>query len=130
VWKAVGVGAGIFLVSQNNHIRNLLIVCQWLLAFWFFAISLVGLIDGYKHAKFTLNWWALIFPNAGLTIALIQIGNVLDSDGIKGVCSAMTVILCIIWLWVAILHVRAVWNGQILWPHKDEDMEDVEGHQE
>lgn len=115
IWKAIGVGIGIFL---------------WLLGFWFFAISTVGVIQGYKQARFTLNWWALIFPNAGLVIALIHIGNVLNSSGIKAVCSAATIVLCVVWLWVAGLNVRAVWQRQILWPHKDEDMEDVEGHEE
>ncbi|KAI1623864.1 voltage-dependent anion channel [Exophiala viscosa] len=114
ICKAVGVGAGIFL---------------WLVGFWFFALGTVGLIHGWKHAHFTLNWWAIIFPNAGLTIALIQIGNVLGSVGIKAVSSAMTVLLCGAWLWVASLNIRAVWRGQILWPHNDEDMEDVEGHE-
>lgn len=115
IWKAIGVGAGIFI---------------WLLGFWFFAISTVGVIQGYKKAHFTLNFWALIFPNAGLAISLIHIGNVLESDGIKGVCSAMTIVLCAVWIWVACLNVRAVWRGQVLWPHKDEDMEDVEGHEQ
>ncbi|ETI27263.1 hypothetical protein G647_09946 [Cladophialophora carrionii CBS 160.54] len=115
IWKAVGVAGGIFL---------------WLVGFWFFAISLVGFVHGYKHAHFTLNWWALIFPNAGLTIALIHICNVLSSNAIKAVCSAMTIILCAVWLWVAALNIKAVWGGQILWPHKDEDMEDIEGHEQ
>lgn len=115
IWKAVGVAAGIFL---------------WLLGFWFFAISTVGLIQGYKQAEFTLNFWAIVFPNVGLTIALIHIGNVLGSNGIKGVCSAMTILLCIAWLWVAVLNIRAVLRGKILWPHRDEDMEDIEGQQE
>jgi len=78
---------------------------------------------------FTLNYWGVIFPNAGLTIALIQIANVLDSDGIRGVCSAMTILLVAAWLAVAFLHVKAVWDRSILWPGMDEDMEDVEGHQ-
>lgn len=71
----------------------------------------------------------MIFPNAGLTIALIQIGNVLGSDSIKAVGSAATILLCGAWLWVAALNVKAVWRGQILWPHKDEEMEDVETHE-
>lgn len=111
----MGVATGIFL---------------WLFGFWFFAISTVGVIQGYKEATFTLNWWAIIFPNAGLTIALVQIANVLDSPGIKAVCSAMTILLCLAWLWVASLNVRAVWQGQILWPNKDEDMEEIGDHDE
>lgn len=79
---------------------------------------------------FTLNWWAFIFPNVGLTIALIQIANALDSNGIKGVCSAMTIILVVMWIFVAFMNVRALWRGEVLWPGMDEDMEDVEGHSE
>ena len=115
IWKAVGVVAGIFL---------------WFFAFWFFSLSLVGFVHGYKQAAFTLNWWALIFPNAGLTIALIQIGNVLSSNGIKAVTSAMTILLCVVWLWVAALNIKAVWRGQVLWPHKDEDMDDIPEHEQ
>lgn len=76
---------------------------------------------------FTLNWWAFIFPNVGLTIALIQIANVLNSDGIKGVCSAMTIILVGMWIFVALMHIRAVLRREVLWPGMDEDMEDIEG---
>lgn len=75
---------------------------------------------------FTLNWWAFIFPKVGLTIALIQIANVLKSDAIKAVCSAMTVILVLLWIFVAIMHVRAVFRGDILWPGMDEDAENLE----
>lgn len=113
VWKAIGVPCGIFL---------------WLLGFWFFALSTVSVVAGIRRNHFTLNWWAFIFPNAGLTVAAIQIGEVLDSPGIKGVTSAMTILLVIMWLVVAVANVRAVWQRQILWPGRDEDMEDVSGH--
>ena len=113
VWKAIGVPAGIFI---------------WLLAFWFCALSTVSVIRSVKEMHFTLNWWAFVFPNVGLTIALIQIANVLGSNGIKGVCSALTIILVILWIFVALMNVRAVWRGDILWPGMDEDMEDIEGH--
>lgn len=77
---------------------------------------------------FTLNYWAFIFPNVGLTIALIQIGNALDSAGIKAVCSAMSILLVAMWLFVATMNIRALWLGQVLWPGMDEDEEDIEGH--
>jgi tellurite resistance protein TehA-like permease len=80
--------------------------------------------------KFSLNWWAFIFPNAGLTIALVQIADVLRSNTIKGICSAMTILLVVIWVTLAFMTVRAVWMGNVLWPGMDEDMEDVEGHEQ
>jgi tellurite resistance protein TehA-like permease len=78
--------------------------------------------------KFDLSWWAFIFPNAGLTIAAIQLGNALGSPAIGDVCSAATIVICVVWLVVAVMHVRAVWKREILWPGVDEDMEDIEGH--
>ena len=111
--KVFGVTAGIFL---------------WLVAFWFSALTTVSVLISAKESHFTLNYWAFIFPNAGLTIALIQIGSALNSPAIKAISSAATIILVILWLWVAVLTVRGVLQKQVLWPGKDEDMEDVEGH--
>ena len=52
----------------------------------------------------------------------IQIGNALNSDGIKAVTSAMTVLLVIAWLFVAGSYVKAILRRQILWEGKDEDV--------
>ncbi|KAJ9658047.1 hypothetical protein H2201_007942 [Coniosporium apollinis] len=114
LWKAFGVPAGIFL---------------WLIGFWFFALSTVSVFFGIRKIYFTLNWWAFVFPNVGLVIAAIQIGNVLKSKSIGWVCSGATIVLVIVWLVVAVANVRAVWKGQVCWPGKDEDMEDVDGQE-
>ncbi|KAI0023649.1 C4-dicarboxylate transporter/malic acid transport protein-like protein [Xylariomycetidae sp. FL0641] len=113
LWKATAIPAAMFVR---------------LLGFWFFALALVSCLRGARQMHFTLNWWAFIFPNAGLTIGAIKIANAIDSGGIKGVTSAVTVILVAVWIFVAVMNVRAVWKRQILWPGRDEDMEDLEGH--
>ncbi|KAH7055776.1 C4-dicarboxylate transporter/malic acid transport protein-like protein [Macrophomina phaseolina] len=109
VWKAAGVPAGIFL---------------WFLGFWFFALTSVSVIYGWKKMEFSLVYWSFIFPQVGLTIAAIQIGNVLQSDGIKGVTSAMTILLVIGWLVVAAANIKGAWSRKVLWP-EDEDVEDM-----
>ncbi|KAH7091599.1 C4-dicarboxylate transporter/malic acid transport protein-like protein [Paraphoma chrysanthemicola] len=114
IFKAFGVAAGIFM---------------WLVAFWFSALTTVSVLVSAKESHFTLNYWAYVFPNAGLVIALIQIANALQSTGMKGVCSGATIILVGLWLFVAIMNVRAVLKRQVLWPGMDEDKEDIEGHQ-
>ncbi|KAL0259908.1 hypothetical protein SLS55_005649 [Diplodia seriata] len=106
VWKAVGLPAGVFL---------------WLLGFWFFALASISNILGWKKMRFTMSCWSFVFPQAGLTIAAIQIGNELNSDGIKGVTSAMTILLVVAWLLVAAASMRAVWKREVLWPGVDED---------
>lgn len=104
--KDVGILSGLFII---------------LFSFWFFCISTIAVVTGLRRMSFTLNWWAFIFPNAGLTLAAIQTAKALDSDGIRGVCSALTVMLVVMWLLVAVLCIKAVWKGEMLWPGKDED---------
>ncbi|KAG9868712.1 malic acid transporter, partial [Aureobasidium melanogenum] len=109
VIKVIGILAGFFVI---------------LFSFWFFCVSLVSVLAGVKEMSFTLNWWAFVFPNAGLTLASIQTGAVLESAGINGVCSALTIGLVIMWIVCAIANIRAVWKGEIIWPGKDEDKSD------
>lgn len=109
--KIMGIMAGTFVL---------------LFAFWFFCISTVSVIAGIKEMTFTLNWWAFVFPNAGLTLATIQLGKAYSSTPIDGICSALTILLVIFWLITAVAHIRAVWKGVIMWPGKDED-KDMKG---
>ncbi|RMZ12895.1 hypothetical protein D0862_02515 [Hortaea werneckii] len=104
--RALGIMAGIFIV---------------IFAFWFFCISTVAVIAGLRRMSFTLNWWAFVFPNAGLTLAAIQVGAVFSSPGINGVCSALTILIVIMWFVCAIATIRAVWRGEVPWPGKAED---------
>ena len=80
--------------------------------------------------RFSMNWWAFIFPNAGLTIALIKIAEALNSEGIKRVCTSMTIMLAIAWVGVLSMNVRAVWKGDVLWPGLDEDAEEEHDEEE
>ncbi|PPJ51684.1 hypothetical protein CBER1_08742 [Cercospora berteroae] len=104
--RVLGIVSGLFIVT---------------FAFWFFCVTTIAVIAGIRRMHFTLNWWAFIFPNAGLCLAIIQIGSALSSPAIKGVASALTVLLVIMWLITAVAHLRALWYGKIMWPGKDED---------
>ncbi|KAI0382454.1 C4-dicarboxylate transporter/malic acid transport protein-like protein [Hypomontagnella monticulosa] len=113
LWKGFSVPAAMFV---------------WLLGFWFFALALWSCLRGARQMHFTLSWWAFVFPNAGLTLGVIKIANAIDSEKMKGVVSGMTLLLVIVWVGVAIMNVRAVWMRQILWPGRDEDLEELEEH--
>ena len=84
---------------------------------------MVAVLAGARKMQFTLNWWGLVFPNAGLTLGAIQIANALNSPAIKAVTSAMTILLVLAWFFVAISHVVAVVNKTILLEGRDEDEE-------
>lgn len=115
VFKAVAVAVGVFM---------------WLVAFWFSALSTVGVLISIKDAHFTMNWWGFIFPNAGLFIALRQLADALDLSSVKVVVSVATVVLFVIWILVAIMNIRAVVRREVLWPGRDEDMEGISGEPE
>ncbi|KAI8945136.1 voltage-dependent anion channel [Xylaria longipes] len=93
----------------------------WFLSLWFFCIAAVANLAVWREISFRLNWYAFIFPNVGFTITVISIGKTLDSPGILGVGSAMTVLLVIGWIIIVLNHFRAVWAGHILTDGKDED---------
>jgi tellurite resistance protein TehA-like permease len=100
----------------------------WSLSLWFFCISVIAnllvsvpFVPREKAIHFALNWWAFIFPNVGFTVATIQIGRQLDSQGVMWVGSAMTILLIAMYLFVLVNHALAIWNRVILWPGRDED---------
>lgn len=82
----------------------------WLLAFWFFGLTTISILQDYKKMAFNLTWWGFIFPNVGFALATIEIGNILGSPGIQWVTSVMTVILFAGWLVLSILEINAVWR--------------------
>lgn len=93
----------------------------WCFAFWFFTISAIACLDAARLMSFHLSWWSFIFPNVGLTIAAIRIGQSLGSEGILWVGSVMTIVLVVVYLFVLACQARAVWKKQIWFPGMDED---------
>lgn len=104
--RIIGIMTGLFII---------------LFAYWFFFITAIVVLAGIGRMSFSLNWWAFIFPNAGLTLATIQAAKVLNSEGMKGIASALTILLVVMWLITAVFCIRAVYRGDVLWPGKDED---------
>ncbi|KAI1334116.1 voltage-dependent anion channel [Xylariaceae sp. FL0016] len=109
VWYAVSVPAGLFL---------------WMVALWFAGLTTLSVIRGVKQMRFVLQWWAFVFPNAGLAIATIKLGTALDSNGLKAFASGLTVILCLLWLLCAGTHIWSIWHHGILCPGKDPGIDD------
>lgn len=104
--RILGIVSGLFII---------------LFAYWFFFITTIAVLAGVRKMSFSLNWWAFIFPNAGLMLATIQAAKVLHSEAMNGVASALTLLLVIMWLITAVFCIRAVYLGDVLWPGKDED---------
>jgi C4-dicarboxylate transporter/malic acid transport protein len=103
----------------------------WLVSFWFFGISFVSTVLGIREGmSFHLTWWALIFPNVGFTLEMIQMGLSLDSVAIGWVTSAITIVLFTTWLLVFGFHIQAVLSKKIMGPDNDDEDKDEDLEQE
>jgi C4-dicarboxylate transporter/malic acid transport protein len=95
----------------------------WALSFWWFGIAVLAVaLSPPKH--FHLGWWAAVFPNTGFTLATISLGNAFRNDGILWFATAMSILLLFTYLFVLYHHVRAVIVQDIMYPGRDEDVED------
>lgn len=80
----------------------------WVFAFWLFVIAFFRILLGIKKMSFHLSWYAAIFPNVGLVIATIRIGEGLQSSAIKWVGSAGTIYMAMVFVFITFMHIRAV----------------------
>ncbi|KAL4798220.1 voltage-dependent anion channel [Aspergillus venezuelensis] len=112
---------------QDARIMTLIAIAAasflWALSLWFFCIAAISVIKSPPTA-FHLSWWAMVFPNTGFTLATITMGNWLDSTGIKGVATVMSIGIICMFIFVLGGHIRAVIRQDIMYPGKDEDVSD------
>jgi tellurite resistance protein TehA-like permease len=98
----------------------------WLFGAFFFAISAVACLAAIREMRFSLIFWAFVFPNTGFTVVTIDIGNELGSEGVKWVGSAMSICLVVAWLANLVFQGRAIVLGHMLWPGRDEDRDELQ----
>uniref|UniRef100_V5EZ76 Malic acid transport protein n=1 Tax=Kalmanozyma brasiliensis (strain GHG001) TaxID=1365824 RepID=V5EZ76_KALBG len=102
-------------------------IALWMLSAWFYLLTLASLVqlvwDREERARmeFMLAWWASVFPNTGFAMATNELGTVLGSSAVRGVAKGMVVWLLIVFIGVAVMHVRAVVRREIMVEGKDED---------
>ena len=98
-------------------------VFLWALALWWFGIGVVAVIASPPR-YFHLGWWAGVFPNTGFILATISIGNQLQNEPILYVANGMSIVLLCTYIFVLYHLVGAVWRQDIMYPGRDEDVED------
>ncbi|RAL13407.1 tellurite-resistance/dicarboxylate transporter family protein [Aspergillus homomorphus CBS 101889] len=109
VLRVLAISAGIFL---------------WALSVWFFCIA-VGSVARAPPHDFHLNWWAMVFPNTGLTLATITLAKSLNSDAFKWVGTGMSLCVISMFIFVFVSTIRAVLKKSIVWPGRDEDVSEL-----
>ncbi|KAL7794459.1 voltage-dependent anion channel domain-containing protein [Trichoderma ceciliae] len=109
--------------SVIKVVAVLVAVSLWALSFWWFGIAVVAVVSS-PPKYFHLGWWAMVFPNTGFTLATISIGKELVSGSLQWVTTGMSICMVIIFIFVLVNHVRAVIVQDIMYPGRDENVED------
>ena len=107
-------------------IRNMAVLGAtflWGLSFWWFWIAVIAVVSS-PPKFFHLGWWAMVFPNTGFTLATISLGNAFKSNEVLWVATAMSIALFLTYFFVLYHHIRAVIVQDIMYPGRDEDVED------
>jgi tellurite resistance protein TehA-like permease len=95
----------------------------WALSFWWFGIAVTAVIQS-PPKDFHLGWWAAVFPNTGFTLATISLGSAFRSEPVLWFATVMSIALVVTFFFVLYHHVRAVIKQEIMYPGRDEDVED------
>ncbi|RKL44097.1 hypothetical protein BFJ72_g3830 [Fusarium proliferatum] len=110
-------------VGMVRLIATMSAIFLWALSLWWFGIAAVAVIQS-PPKYFHLGWWAMVFPNTGFTLATISIARSLGSKAIGWVATGMSVIILSAFVFIFYSHVRAVFSQDIMYPGRDEDVED------
>ena len=80
------------------------------LGIFFFVMALCAIVWESPRMHFHLTWYGFIFPNVGLLSAAGVFSNLIPSDGVKWVVSVSTALLSAVWMFVSVMHIRAIWQ--------------------
>ncbi|KAF0644644.1 hypothetical protein FPSE5266_01892 [Fusarium pseudograminearum] len=121
-WDIVN-GDGAATVAVVKLIAIMSAIFLWALSLWWFGIAAVAVIQS-PPKYFHLGFYAMVFPNTGFTLATISIGKALESPVIGWVATGMTIIILCVFVFVFTCHIRAIIAQDIMYPGRDEDVED------
>ncbi|KAJ8133176.1 hypothetical protein O1611_g440 [Lasiodiplodia mahajangana] len=113
-------------ILEANIIRTFALISAiflWGLSLWWFFIAAVAVISS-PPKYFHLGWWAMVFPNTGFILATISIAKEFQSIHVLRFASALSVLLVLMYTFVLVSHIRAVIKQDIMYPGRDEDVED------
>ncbi len=89
---------------------------MWGFGLWWMIAALIVLRRGYDRLPFSLSWWGFTFPLAAWTIGTIVLGRAWDSGLVSALGAVATIVLLILWGYVAGRTILGIRRGSI-WAH-------------
>jgi tellurite resistance protein TehA-like permease len=115
---------GLFIDAGVLRTMSLVVaIFLWALSLWWWGIGVVAVIQA-PPLYFHLGWYASVFPNTGFILATISIANEVQNEAAKWAATGMSIVLILLYFFVLFHHVRAFIIQDIMYPGRDEDVND------
>ncbi|KAK2605864.1 hypothetical protein QQS21_003704 [Conoideocrella luteorostrata] len=112
-----------FDVGMIRTMAMISAIFLWSLSLWWFGIAVVAVVQS-PPKYFHLGWWAMVFPNTGFILATISIGKELGNEGVLWFGTGLSICLVTMYFFVLFNNIKAFIKQDILYPGRDEDVED------
>ncbi|KAI0206149.1 C4-dicarboxylate transporter/malic acid transporter [Astrocystis sublimbata] len=113
-------------IVDANIIRTFALIAAiflWSLSLWWFFIAAIAVVSSPPE-YFHLGWWAMVFPNTGFILATIAIAKEFGNEHVLRFATALSIFLLAMYIFVLVNHIKAVVKQDILYPGRDEDVND------
>lgn len=90
------------------------------------CIVVIGVMDHVvkRQATYSLTWWSVVFPTVTITTAWLELGSSMDSPTFRGLATALTVILCILYFGNLGYTIWGVAKGSLVFGQTQVEIED------
>lgn len=92
-----------------------------------FVIAVIGVLDAFirkQVTSYTLTWWSIVFPTVTLTTAWLELASSMDSPAFRGLTSALTVFITIVYFVNLGFTLRGLANGSLIFGKSQLEIED------
>jgi len=114
-------------MGQGLQTSGMLLALLWLgFGYIWFLFVTIGTIDIFvkKQAKFSLSWWALVFPTVTLNTAWLQLSKAMDSPAFRVLSAMLTTAIALVYVVNWVFTIRGTIDGSLVFAKSQLSTED------
>jgi len=114
-------------MGQGLQTSGMLLALLWLgFGYIWFLFVIIGTIDIFvkKQAKFSLSWWALVFPTVTLNTAWLQLSKAMDSPAFRVLSAMLTTAIALVYVVNWVFTIRGTIDGSLVFAKSQLSTED------
>jgi len=119
-----------FWSNETGHglqTAGTLLALLWLgFGYIWFVFVIIGILDIFvkKQAKYSLSWWALVFPTVTIDTAFIELSRSMDSPAFRVLAAMLTTAIAIVYLINLYFTVKGTLDGSQVFAETELEIED------